>query len=79
MQKNIGTCNSMIRITCGLVGLAWSTARMVRYPCRGLPWLIATMSAMKVASGVTRYCPVTALIKKSSQETESKETRDNSI
>ncbi|MBA4543358.1 MULTISPECIES: DUF2892 domain-containing protein [Thermoactinomyces] len=60
MQKNIGTLDALLRITCGLVGLAWCTSK----GRRNFPFLIALASAMKVAEGLTRYCPVLALFGK---------------
>lgn len=61
MKKNVGTIDALLRITCGLVGLAWSASRSRR----GFPFLFAMMSAMKVAEGITRYCPMLALFGKS--------------
>lgn len=58
MIKNIGTMEALIRITCGLTGLSWSTAKMAnRSNCR-YSLCVAMMSAMKVAEGITRYCPL---------------------
>ncbi len=57
MRKNVGTVDASIRITIGLLGLAYGIGRMSRRPHR-TPWLLMTMSAMKVAEGVTRFCPM---------------------
>ena len=57
MRKNVGTVDAYIRLTLGILGLAFSTARMVRRPYR-TPWLLLFASAMKVAEGVTRFCPM---------------------
>lgn len=62
MQKNVGTFDAIMRITCGLTGLAWATACMVRRPYRSMPWFTAIMSGMKVAEGVTRFCPMLKLM-----------------
>lgn len=62
MQKNVGTIDAIMRITCGLTGVAWATSRMVRYPRRGLPTAVAMMGAMRVAEGVTRFCPMLKLL-----------------
>lgn len=62
MRKNIGTWDAIMRITIGLLGLAWSTARMVRHSSRGLPVLVAILSGMKVAEGITRFCPMLYLL-----------------
>lgn len=68
MKKNVGTIDAIMRITIGLTGVAWGTARMVHNPDRGLPMLVTLASAMKVAEGVTRYCPMTAAFNTSSKE-----------
>ncbi|WP_035298911.1 DUF2892 domain-containing protein [Brevibacillus thermoruber] len=57
MQKNVGTVDAVIRITVGLLGLAYGVGRMSRRPYR-TPWLLMALSAMKVAEGVTRFCPM---------------------
>lgn len=62
MRKNVGTWGAIMRITIGLVGLAWSTARMTRHPYRGFPLLVAMLSGMKVAEGITRFCPMLHLL-----------------
>lgn len=62
MQKNIGTFDAIMRITGGLTALAWATARMARRPYRGMPFIAAMMGAMKVAEGVTRFCPMLKLL-----------------
>lgn len=62
MKKNVGTIDATIRITCGLAGLAWATAKMVRRPFSSSPMLVAVLSAMKVAEGITRYCPMLDLM-----------------
>lgn len=62
VTPNIGIINALIRITCGLTLLSWSTARLVRRPMRESSMLAAMMGAMKVAEGIVRYCPVTAFL-----------------
>ncbi|MBA4495479.1 DUF2892 domain-containing protein [Paenactinomyces guangxiensis] len=64
MRKNVGTWDAIMRISCGLVGLAWSASR----GRRDFPFMIATLSAMKVAEGITRFCPMLALLGKSTGE-----------
>lgn len=59
MRKNVGTTDAMIRITGGLLGLAYGAGVMGRRPYR-TPWLLMSLSAMKVAEGVTRFCPMYA-------------------
>ncbi|MFD1031922.1 YgaP family membrane protein [Metaplanococcus flavidus] len=58
MKQNIGTYNSMLRITAGLTLLAYSTAKMAR---EGTSWTqlgLAAAGALKVGEGITYYCPV---------------------
>lgn len=62
MQKNVGTIDALLRITCGLTMLAWCASR----PKREFPCFIALLSAMKVAEGITRFCPILALLNKNS-------------
>ncbi len=57
MRKNVGTVDATIRIALGLLGLAYGIGRMSRKPHR-TPWLLMSMSAMKVAEGITRFCPM---------------------
>lgn len=67
MKKNVGTIDAITRITIGLTGVAWGTARMVHNPHGNLPMLVTLASAMKVAEGVTRFCPMLALFNTSSE------------
>ncbi|MBS4191829.1 DUF2892 domain-containing protein [Bacillus sp. FJAT-49705] len=60
-KPNIGIVNALIRITIGLTILSCSTARLVTRPWRQSNLLFAILGAMKVAEGIVRYCPVTAL------------------
>ncbi|MDQ0338405.1 hypothetical protein J2S00_001189 [Caldalkalibacillus uzonensis] len=62
MKKNVGTFDAIVRITFGLTGVAWGTAQMVRHPNRGFPMMVTMASAMKVAEGITRYCPMLAML-----------------
>jgi hypothetical protein len=64
ITKNIGILNALIRITIGLTVLSWSTAKMVKFPWRDSYLFIAICGAMKVAEGIVRFCPVTALFEK---------------
>ncbi|MFD1862024.1 YgaP-like transmembrane domain [Planococcus chinensis] len=59
MKKNIGTINSMMRISGGLTLLAWSIAKMAKEEPIGGQMFLAFMGAQKVAEGVTNYCPMT--------------------
>jgi len=73
MKVNIGIGNALIRITCGLTLLAWATAKMVKRPWRDSYVVIAMLAAMKVAEGITRFCPLTAIFEKYQQAEEKKE------
>jgi hypothetical protein len=64
ISKNIGILNALIRITIGLTVLSWSTAKMVKFPWRDSYLFIAICGAMKVAEGIVRFCPVTALFER---------------
>jgi hypothetical protein len=61
VKPNIGILNALIRITCGLTILSWSTSKLVKFPWRGSYLFTAIIGAMKVAEGIVRYCPVTDL------------------
>ncbi len=63
VTKNIGILNALIRITIGLTILSWSTAKMVKHPWKESYVFIALCGAMKVAEGIVRFCPVTALFR----------------
>ncbi|OEF99470.1 hypothetical protein BHF71_08895 [Vulcanibacillus modesticaldus] len=58
MKKNVGTVDALLRITWGLFGLAWGISRMTRYPHRGLPVIVTIIASLKVAEGITRWCPM---------------------
>lgn len=64
MKKNVGTIDSLFRITIGLFGLAWGISKMTRSPHRFWPKLVAFQSAMKAAEGMIRFCPLLALLGK---------------
>lgn len=70
MKVNIGIGNALIRITCGLTLLAWATAKMVKRPWRDSYLMVAMLAAMKVAEGITRFCPLTAIFEKYQQAEE---------
>ncbi|SEU05716.1 Protein of unknown function [Salinibacillus kushneri] len=62
VQKNVGTINALIRITCGLTSVSFGTAGLVKRGENGKNGFLILMGAMKVAEGIVRYCPVTDLI-----------------
>ncbi|WP_458414929.1 DUF2892 domain-containing protein [Schinkia sp. CFF1] len=61
MKPNIGIVNALIRMTFGFTMLAWATAKMVKQPWRDSFFWVALMAGMKIAEGITRFCPLTAL------------------
>lgn len=70
MKQNINTLNAIMRMTAGLTVLVWATAQLARRPFQQSILIIAMMGAMKVAEGVTRYCPLTAIIENSQEAAE---------
>lgn len=64
VKPNIGIINAFIRITAGLAMLSWCTAKLVKNPWRDSYFLVAICAAMKVAEGIVRYCPMTAMFEK---------------
>ncbi len=61
MKKNIGTCDALIRITLGLVGLAYCLVQANRRKYN-FPWILTSIFAMKVGEGILRYCPMLDLL-----------------
>ncbi|AYA74301.1 DUF2892 domain-containing protein [Bacillus sp. Y1] len=61
VKPNIGIVNALVRITIGLSVLAWSTAKHTKMPWRDSYVLLGILGAMKVAEGIVRFCPITAL------------------
>ncbi|MFE8697074.1 DUF2892 domain-containing protein [Cytobacillus sp. FJAT-53684] len=74
IKPNIGMINALIRITCGLTILAFSTAKFSKKPWCESYMLLAFLGAMKVAEGIVRFCPVTALFE-NGQEKQSGNTQ----
>gem|GEM_PF-572793 len=62
MKPNVGRVDALMRVTIGLTGLAWGTARMIKRPDDGISMMVTLASAMKVAEGITRFCPMTAML-----------------
>ncbi|MDQ0300476.1 hypothetical protein J2S78_002944 [Salibacterium salarium] len=65
MKSNIGTINALIRITCGLTVLSWTTADWSRSRHRNTHLICTVLGAMKVAEGITRFCPITKWVTES--------------
>ncbi|WP_226035437.1 YgaP family membrane protein [Aquibacillus saliphilus] len=62
IRQNIGILNALLRITIGLTFLTYTSVNMNRRPWRQGSILLIILSAMKVAEGIVRYCPVTDII-----------------
>ncbi|MFC0469253.1 DUF2892 domain-containing protein [Halalkalibacter kiskunsagensis] len=58
MKPNIGRIDALCRISMGFTVLAWSTAKLVRKPSNNIPLFAAMMGGLKVAEGITRFCPL---------------------
>ncbi len=59
MKPNIGRVDALCRISMGFTILACSTAKLVRKPNEGMSLFYAMCGGMKVAEGITRFCPLT--------------------
>jgi hypothetical protein len=78
VKQNIGIVNALIRITIGLSVLAWSTAKHTKMPWRDSYILLGVLGAMKVAEGIVRFCPITALFERE-QDTRNNQTKDQNL
>lgn len=58
MKKNVGRLDAYIRITLGLIGLGCAISKMSNHRYRKKPYGLLLWSAMKVAEGITRFCPI---------------------
>lgn len=66
MKPNIGIINALIRITIGFTILTWITAKLVKKPWRDSYLIMAMLGGMKIAEGIVRFCPITALFERGS-------------
>lgn len=62
IKPNIGILNALIRLTCGFTMLAWGTSKLVKRPYSSTPLFVTFMAAMKIAEGITRFCPLTYFV-----------------
>jgi len=67
VKKNVGTLDAMIRLVAGFTGLAWAIA-MASRPFSRPPVGLMLLSALKIAEGLTRWCPMLALMGASTRE-----------
>ncbi|WP_313804258.1 DUF2892 domain-containing protein [Cytobacillus sp.] len=77
IKPNIGIVNALIRITCGLTLIACSTAKLTKKPWRESYMILAFLGAMKVAEGIVRFCPITALFENRQDLLGSKKQNEN--
>ncbi|WP_281659087.1 DUF2892 domain-containing protein [Halobacillus sp. Cin3] len=73
MKPNIGLINSMIRITAGFSMLTYLTIRGARKEGSSSHPLLIMMASLKIAEGIVRFCPLTALYESAALETDGKE------
>lgn len=66
LKPNIGIINALIRITIGFTILTWITAKLVKKPWRDSYLIMAMLGGMKIAEGIVRFCPITALFERGS-------------
>ncbi|WP_274496168.1 YgaP family membrane protein [Priestia megaterium] len=62
MKPNIGIVNALIRLTLGFTLLSWTTSRLSRRPYKDSSIFLGLMGALKVAEGITRFCPLRTLM-----------------
>jgi hypothetical protein len=82
MKKNVGTLDSILRISIGFIGLAWSISRLSqknRKANRFVPWMVTVFSALKIAEGINRYCPLLGMFKVSTVNSEIRSKTPHSI
>ncbi|GAF65554.1 hypothetical protein BTS2_2452 [Bacillus sp. TS-2] len=69
MKQNVGIVDALIRITIGLVILTWSVSKGCSKHSKGFPLLSSLIGAMKVAEGITKFCPIIYIAEKRSIQT----------
>lgn len=79
IKPNIGIVNALIRITCGLTLVACSTAKLTKMPWRESYMILAFLGAMKVAEGIVRFCPITALFENRQELLGSKKQNEEEV
>ncbi len=73
MKPNIGRLDAYCRLTLGFAMLACSTAKLARKPTATAPLIGAILGGMKVAEGMTRFCPLIFLANELADEKEKEE------
>ncbi|MFN2747942.1 MULTISPECIES: YgaP family membrane protein [Bacillus] len=59
MKQNIGLFDAVFRIACGLTILSAAAAKFTRKPWCRMTLFCMFMGALKAASGILRFCPMT--------------------
>ncbi|WP_254901684.1 YgaP family membrane protein [Thalassobacillus devorans] len=78
IKPNIGILNALVRITAGFTMLSFCTIRALKRPYSDTNMLWIIIGAMKVAEGIVRFCPVTAIVQQTMQEDDQQE-KDQAI
>lgn len=68
ITPNIGLLSSFVRLTAGFTMLAWGTSKLVKRPFSNSPVIAIVLGAMKVAEGITRFCPLVFLAEERMEE-----------
>ncbi|PKR76682.1 DUF2892 domain-containing protein [Halalkalibacillus sediminis] len=75
-KQNIGTINALVRITCGLFFLTYGAVRLTKRPWNQSYWVVIIASAMKIAEGIVRYCPVTDVWQSQTKSSDQNQSAD---
>ncbi|MFD1021030.1 YgaP family membrane protein [Thalassobacillus hwangdonensis] len=70
MKPNIGIMNAMLRITVGLTMISFFSILALKKPNRSPNLWVIGVASMKVAEGILRYCPLTAIFNAASGRTQ---------
>lgn len=73
MKPNISLLNAVMRITCGLTILSAASAKYTRKPWCKMHLFCMMMGAMKAASGILRFCPVTYMFQAGMNQDDSRQ------
>lgn len=79
IKPNIGILNAMVRITAGFTLMSYCTIRALKRPYSDTNVLWIMIGAMKVAEGIVRYCPVTALVQTGMKANDGKKEQEQTI
>ncbi|MRH44562.1 DUF2892 domain-containing protein [Aquibacillus halophilus] len=77
IRQNIGILNALVRITCGFTLLTYASVKMMRRPYHQGSMVLVVLAAMKIAEGIVRYCPVTAVITNYMNNSDTEDSEDS--